>query len=359
MTHSEGEHKPTPTLTEPDSRAREISLKTEIEAHLKRHLRPSDILERYALVFFWGIICLIFSVLPSTSSTFPTITTFSTIFGSQAVIVVLTLGLIIPLTAGDYDLSIAFNLTLSAMVVAVLNVNHHWPVAWAILAALGIGTAIGFVNGGIVVIFGIDPFIVTLGTGTFIGGTVLWISASNTISGISAHLVNPVIVDQFLQIPLAFYYAMALCILLWYLFEFMPLGRRLLIVGRGRNVARLSGIRVSRLRWGALTASGFISAAAGVLYAGTNGAADPTSGTSFLLPAFAAAFLGATAIIPGRFNPWGSVIAVYFLVTGITALQLLGLQGYVQDLFYGGALVVAVVLSQIARRREALSIGAT
>jgi ribose transport system permease protein len=138
-----------------------------------------------------------------------------------------------------------------------------------------------------------------------------------------------------------------------YVFEFMPVGRRLLFVGRGRGVARLSGIRVARLRWGSLAASGVISAFAGILYCGTLGSADPTSSLSFLLPAFAAAFLGATTVMPGRFNPIGSIAAVYFLVTGITGLQLLGVQTFVQQLFYGGALVLAVALSQFARRRDA------
>ena len=85
------------------------------------------------------------------------------------------------------------------------------------------------------------------------------------------------------------------------------------------------------------------------MYAGTLGSSDPSSGASFLLPAYAAAYLGATCIMPGRFNPWGSLIAVYFLVTGINGLQLLGVQSYVQQLFYGGALVLAVALSQLSR----------
>ena len=236
----------------------------------------------------------------------------------------LTLGLLIPLTAGDYDLSVAYTLTFSAMVLAILNVNYHWSIYWAILAALGAGAGVGFVNGAIVVIFAIDPFIVTLGTGTFIGGIVLWISASQTISGISTKLVNPVVADRFLGIPLEFYYGLGLCIFLWYVFEYTPLGRRLLFVGRGRSVSRLSGIRVNRLRWGALVASGTISAGAGVLYAGTTGAADPTSGISFLLPAYAAAFLGGTTFTPGRFNPWGAFIAAYFLQTGIVGLPATG-----------------------------------
>jgi len=330
-----------------------------LQEHLRTHLAPSDIAQRYALPAVWGLLCLFFSVLPSTRDTFPTTGNFSTIFGSQAIIVVLTLGLLVPLTTGDYDLSVAYNLTLSSMVLAVLNANHHWPIGWAILAALAASVTVGIVNGAFVIIFGIDPFIVTLGTGTFVYGVVLWISASNTISGVSNTLVNPVIVDRFLGIPLCFYYGIALCVIIWYVFEFTPLGRKLLIVGRGRNVARLSGLRVNRIRWGALIISGLISGIAGVLYAGTTGAADPSSGSQLLLPAFAAAFLGATTVMPGRFNPWGSLIAVYFLVTGITGLQLMGVESFVQQLFYGGALVLAVALSQIARRRQAIQAGTT
>jgi ribose transport system permease protein len=297
------------------------------------------------------VLCLGFAL--ARPSTFPTSQNFATIFGTQAVLVVLALALLVPLTAGDYDLSVAYTLTLSGMVLALLNVNHHWTLLPSIIAAIAVGLAVGVVNGILVVGLAIDPFIVTLGTGTFIGGIVLWISGSNTISGISNSLVQPVVLDRFLGIPLEFYFGLAVCVFLWYFLEFTPVGRRVLFVGRGRAVSRLSGIHVSRIRFGSLLASGLLSGLAGVLYVGTTGSADPTSGIDYLLPAFAAAFLGATTIMPGRFNPWGTVIAVYFLATGITGLQLLGVQSYVQQLFYGGALVVAVALSQAARRRQA------
>jgi ribose transport system permease protein len=286
--------------------------------------------------------------------TFLTTANFSTIFGSQAILVVLTLALLVPLTAGDYDLSVAATMGISCMSLAILNVNHGWPIGTAIAAAIGVGVVIGVINGGVVVLLGIDSLIATLGTSTFISGVILWISNSQTISGISFDLIDYVVVKQLLGIPLAFYYGIALGLAMFYVFEFMPVGRRLLFVGRGRSVARLSGIHVMRLRWSAFVVSGAISAFAGVLYAGTLGSADPTSSLSFLLPAFAAAFLGATTIMPGRFNPIGSIAAVYFLVTGITGLQLLGVQTFVQQLFYGGALVLAVALSQLARRRDAV-----
>ena len=101
-------------------------------------------------------------------------------------------------------------------------------------------------------------------------------------------------------------------------------------------------------------ASSVFSALAGTLYAGMTGSADPTSGLNYLLPAFAAVFLGATSVVPGRFNPWGSFIAVYLLVSGITGLTMLGIDTFVQNLFYGGALVLAVAASQLVRKRQAL-----
>ena len=319
--------------------------------------KAAALASRFGLLIVWAAVCVFFSVLPETSGVFPTVDNFATIFGSQAVIAILTLALVIPLITGDYDLSVAYTMTLSAMIIAVLNVNHHWPIAAAILIALLVGAAIGIVNAVTILFFRIESLIVTLGTGTFVGGIVLWISGANTISGVSPGLVRWVIVRRFLDVPIAFYYAVIIALILWYVAEFTPLGRRMLFVGRGRTVARLSGVNVERVRLGSFVASGVISALAGVVYAGTTGAADPTSGTQLLLPAFAAAFLGATTIYPGRFNPLGALAAVFFLVTGITGFQLLGAQSYVQQLFYGGALVLAVALSQLARKRQALETG--
>lgn len=306
--------------------------------------------EQFGLIVVWLLLIALFGAMrPDTFLTWPNL---STILGSQAVLVVLTLGLIIPLTANDFDLSIAFVMTLSSMTVAVLNVNYGVGIGWAILAALALGVAAGLVNGVLITVFRIHSLIVTLGTGTFIHGFTLWMSDSMTISGISPSLMDAVIVNRLFGIPLEFYYATGLAALVWYLLDYTALGRRILFVGRGREVARLSGINTDRIRIACLGVSGFFGALAGVLYAGTQGAADPVSGVSYQLPAFAAAFLGSTSIVPGRFNPWGSTVAVYFLVTGITGLVFMGFSSFIQEMFYGGALVVAVCLSQLVRGRQ-------
>ena len=216
-------------------------------AHRRRQSAIAQVVERLALLIAWVAVIAFFSLLRPDS--YPTWGNFSTILGSQAVLVVITLGLMIPLTAGDFDLSVASVLTLSQMLIGILNVRHGWPVGLAIVFAVAISAVIGLINAVFILFFRIPSLIVTLGTGTFINGVVLWISASQTIGGISDNLVNVVVVTRLFGVPLAFYYGFLLSALVWYVFEFTALGRRLLFVGRGREVARLNGIRVDQCGW--------------------------------------------------------------------------------------------------------------
>jgi ribose transport system permease protein len=308
--------------------------------------------EKFGLLVAWAILIIGFGLLTPTMFTWPP---YASMLGFNSIIVVLTLALILPLTAGDFDLSVASTLTLSAMMVAILNVRNGVPVPVAVAVAVAIGALIGAVNAFFILYFRIHSLIVTLGVGYFVNGVVLWVSNSAVVFGQSlTSLVKVVFTTRLFGIALLFWYALILTIGLWYLFEFTATGRRLLFVGRGREVARLSGVKVERVRAGALIASGIIAALAGVLYVGMRGSADPSSGQAFLLPAFAAAFLGSTAIYPGRFNPWGAFVAVFFLSTGILGLNFLGADSYVQNLFYGGGLVIAVSISQLVRKRQAM-----
>lgn len=306
-------------------------------------------IERWALVGVWAILFVVFSLWRP--SEFPTMSNVGTILSSQAPLVMVTLALLVVLIAGDYDLSVAATLTLSSMMLGVMNVNDHISILLCIAASLGMGLVVGFLNGFFVIVFGIDSLIVTIGMQSLLAGIVLWISGALTIGGVSTGLINVVVTDDFLGIPLEFYYGLAICLVMWYFLTFTAYGRRILFVGRGRSVARLSGVSVNHVRWGCFIFAGVLSAFAGIIYTGTTGAADPTSGLTYLLPAFAGCFLGATSIQPGRFNAWGAFVAVCFLATGINAFSILGLGSYVQDLFYGAALIVAVVFSQIARMR--------
>jgi ribose transport system permease protein len=315
--------------------------------------RIGDLAERYALVAVWIVTIVVFSVLRP--DIFPTTQNFSTIFGSQSVLVILALGLMLPLVVGQFDLSIGAAMSLAAVVVAVLNVRFGWPIGVAVATAIGVGVAVGVLNGMLVVVIGVDALVATLGVGTLLTGLAYAASNYNVISGVERKTFVNIVSYDILGLPTSFYLAILLAVILWYLFRYTPLGRHLIFTGASRDVARLSGLPVRRLRLGAFIVCSVCAAFAGVILTGTIGAGDANSGLSFLLPAYAAAFLGSTAIRPGHFNPWGTVVAVYFLVTGITGLQLLGLSSWIQDVFYGLALVVAVTLSRLValRRRVA------
>lgn len=311
--------------------------------------------ERFALVAAWIVVAVFFTI--ALPGKFATVGDVASILSSQVVVLLLCLALLIPLIAGDYDLSVGYNMVLAAMIIAVLNGQDHVSVVIAVVVAVAVALTVGAVNAAATLYFGIDSLIVTLGTGTLASGLTLLISNSAVVTGVSPGLVEWISSYTFLGVALEFWYGILLAVIVWYILRFTPVGARLLFVGRSRNVARLSGLHVTRLRAGAFLAAGALSGIVGIVFAGTLDGADPSAGAIYLLPAFAAAFLGATTVTPGRFNVWGSFVAVYFLGTGIAGLEIFGLASWIQPVFYGGALVIAVAISQLLRGRRALQTG--
>jgi ribose transport system permease protein len=306
-------------------------------------------LNRYALVLIWALLALALAV--AVPDKFLQPITFYTIFGTQSVLVVLTLALLMPLAVGDFDLSVANTMGMGATLMVVLNGDKYGlPLPIALVITLIVGLVIGLVNALLVVKVGVNAIVATLGMGTLLLGLANWISDSIIQTGI-AQVMSKAVNDRFIGLPLSFWYGIVLAAALWYVLAFRPLGRRIRFVGENPDMARLTGVRVERLRSMAFVGSSLMSTLAGILLAGQLGAFQASSATSYLLPTFAAAFLGTTVVNPGRFNPWGCIIAIYFLITGVTGLNLLGLTGWVQDAFYGGALIVAVTLSTIVRKR--------
>lgn len=278
---------------------------------------------------------------------FGTWTNAQVILGSQGIPLILALGVLAPLAVGDFDLSIGGTFSVAGILLAVLNANEGWPIGLSILAVLFLGALIGAINAAFSVGLGVSSFVVTLGSGTVLAGTALALSDSSTISGISTSLVE-LISRRFFGLPFLFLLALALVLILWYMFNQTRLGRHMFFVGGNPEVSRMSGLRVGGIRTVAFMISGVVAASAGMLLAGQLGAANPQIGASYLLPAYSAAFLSTTAIQLGCFNPWGTMVAVYFLATGITAIELLGASSWFAQVFYGAALILAISLARIA-----------
>ena len=310
--------------------------------------RPSAgrFIERYAILIAWAIIIAVFWIWKP--DTFGTLSNFKSILGSQSALLVLTLGLLVVLSAGEFDLSIGSTFSMGASMLTWLDTYHHWNIVVAIVFVLALGIAIGVINALVSVKVGVPSIVATLGMSTLLAGLLLGIVGPRIRSGVNSSFVS-LIRGKWIGLPRSFWFALVLTAVVWYVLQHTPLGRYLLFVGRGREVARLAGIRVDMIRFGSLVASAAFATTAGMILAGTSASAQVGVGAGYLLPAFAAAFLGATAIIPGQFNAWGSWASVYFLLTGITGLAIVGYSGWPEQVFYGGALIVAVVLSQIAK----------
>ena len=146
------------------------------------------------------------------------------------------------------------------------------------------------------------------------------------------------------------FYLFIVALILWFLLEQTATGRSLYAIGFGRETARLSGIKTERLRFMSLLVSAFVSGMAGVVLTARITVGSPTIGPAFLLPAFAAAFVGATQLRGGRFNVWGTLVAVYLIVTGNTGLSLAGAPLWAPQVFVGVTLIVAIGLTGVRRR---------
>jgi ribose transport system permease protein len=304
---------------------------------------------RTAIIWIWVAMIVVYALLEP--STFFQLSVFQTIFSSQQPTVFLALGLLCTLCVGEYvDLSVASLLGLAATIVPVLVVLHGWNVAAACVVGLVATTAAGAINGALVVFLGVNVIVVTLGSGTFMLGIALWISHLGDVAGMSNSYASADL-HSVLGLPASFYYGAVLVLLFAYILSFTPLGRRIRFTGANSEVARLSGIRVNRIRFGAFVIGALICGVGGVLAAVGLGGFDPNSTQTYLFPTFATVFLGMAAIQPGRFNPIGTFIAIYFLATGILGLELLGAAGWISDVFYGGALVVAVTAATLLRRK--------
>ena len=308
------------------------------------------LVERYGVVVAWLAVIVFFCVVRP--DTFADTATIKLIAGTQTVILVAALGLMLTLAVGELDLSIGSVVGFGGVLVTVFNGVNGVPSGISIVLTLLICLAFGAVNAFLVVYVGVASIIVTLGSGTLLAGLTLAVSNSAVVTGLSPSVITFMTDPKVFGIPLPFYLAVLLTLVLWFVLQHTPLGRRMIFTAENREVARLAGVKVNAIRAGALTATAGLGGLAGIVLAGTNGAANPQSGASYLLPAFAAVFLGSTTIIPGRFNAIGTFVAVYFLVTGITGLQYMGYAGWPEQVFYGASLVAAVTLSHLVARRR-------
>lgn len=296
-------------------------------------------LERFSGLYLMAAFIVIFGIW--TPHLFLSKSTLHSVAADQAITGLLSLAVLVPLVCGAYDLSVGASINLAAVLAASLQTQEHWGLWSAVLVGFLSAVLIGCLNGFFVVVLKINSFIATLGMGTVVGAVQQIVTHESQPFAPSSNAWNDIGQRLVGGFQISVYYLLAAVLIVWWLLTFTPFGRYLYSIGGNAEAARLSGVRVGRLTWFSLIISGTLAGIAGVVYSSQSGP-SLTFGAGLLLPAFAAAFLGSTQVRPGRFNVWGTVIAVYALATGVKGLQLVTGVQWLSDMFNGVALLVAV-----------------
>ena len=311
---------------------------------LLQRLRPLSFRNASAL---WVLLVIVLVFAYTIPDTFLAARTWRSLLDTQATVAITAVALIVPLSAGVFNLAIGAQVGVASIMVGWLLVPMGAPITLAVLLTLAANAALGFLVAVLIVGFRIDSFIATLGASSLMLALVTFISGGRQILGMPVAFSN-FGTDRVFGLTYPFLTMLALSAIVWYVLERTPLGRRVYATGGNIEAARLSGVPTVAIILGSMTACGVVAGVAGVLMTARLGNADPTIGPGFMLPAFTAAFLGSTQFHRGRFNVAGTILSVYVLAAGVKGLQLSGVPTWVTDGFDGGALLVAVGLA--ARR---------
>lgn len=309
-------------------------------------------LEHYGLAVLLVAVVVFFCVYPPTSAEFFSRANLVTMLGSQTVVAIIALAALIPLAAGYIDLSVATIAGVSSCTFATTLTRAHFPLVLAILAGLVVGAALGALNGVLIARYHLPSIIVTLGAQIALGGVMEWYTKNNTIgAGMSEGIIN-FGSSNWLGIPRLTWILLPVACGVWFLLEQTPFGRYIQAISSNRRSAKLVGIGVERTLFLAFTAAGAVAGIAGVLLSIRQGGADSSTGPSYLFPALTGVFLSATVIHPGRPNPIGTLVGLFFLAVIVTGLEFLGATNWAPNLLTGLLLVVAAVLATaLARER--------
>ena len=319
-------------------------------ARLSPAARIARLLPVYGLVILMVLLALLFSVL--LPNTFPTWLNLRSIIADKAIIAILSLAAMIPMVTGKIDLTVGYGIVLWHILAISLQTMFGLPWPLAVLVILLLGAGVGLLNGLLVEVAQIDSFIATLGTGTVLYAIAMWHSGGRQVLGMLAPGFYKLNGMSLGGLPITGLYVLVLAVAMWVALEYLPIGRYFYAIGANPKAAALNGIPVRRYTMVAFISSGTLTAAAGVLLASKLRIGQASVGLEFLLPALVGAFLGSTTIKPGRVNVWGTLVGVAILAIGISGIQQSGGSFWVEPMFNGVTLLVAIGIAGYAQRKR-------
>lgn len=325
----------------------------EKKANIKRGWSLTHILTKYNLPIILVLVFLGFSVMLPNS--FPTLFNVKSILNYQSVVILLALAVMIPIAAGHFDLSVGYNVCLLHILTIGLITKQGLPWPLVILIVLGVGSFIGCINGLLVTRIGIDSFIATLGVGNLLYGLAFWYSDGKQVLG--------TLPEGFIKIntnigflPSTFLIVLVIAVMIHIVMEYLPVGRFFYFLGANSDAANLSGISSKKYLVLAFVSSGFLTAVSAILLAAIFRVGQVSVGPDYLMNSFAGALMGSVAFKAGKVNVCGTISAVLLMASVVAGLQQLGASYFVEPLFNGGMLILAVSLAAITERRRATKV---
>ncbi|MGQ9473133.1 MAG: ABC transporter permease [Candidatus Caldatribacteriaceae bacterium] len=306
------------------------------------------ILRQYGTLFAFFALLILFSFLRR--EVFFTLRNFINITQQISILMMVAIGATYILAISEFDLSLSSMVSFVGVIAAGMMTTGFHPLG-ATFVALGLTVIFGVFNGILVATLRLPSFVTTLATGTLLGGITFWYSGGTIIfSGIPKSF-TALGQENWGQIPLSSIFMFSLLAISSYLFLRTTLGRAIYAVGGNEVAAWYSGIRVSRVKIIAFFLAALHSGLAGVVLTSKLGSAHPTGGGGYLMPSYAAAFLGTTLFREGEANIWGTFVGVLIMGVLANGLTILNIPYFLQDIFTGIILVGALIMRTSRERR--------
>jgi ribose transport system permease protein len=298
-------------------------------------------LRQYGVLIAFVALCIVFSVLAPDA--FASRANLINLLQQVTTLAIIATGATFVMLIGEFDLSFGFTASLAGVVVFYLF-GLGLPVSVAVLSALLTGAAAGLANGIFVARFEVPSFVATLAVGTILSGCAYWLSGGASMFSGVPDSFKALARGDILGFPVLSLWMVAVLVISAVMMSMTPFGRRLHALGANPVAAHLVGLPVLRDRITVFVIGGILSALAGLLLSARLGSVQHTMGEGLLLPAYAAAFLGATASRTGTPNIGGAFLGVVIAGVVVNGLTMLGVEPFAQKMVTGGIILAAVML---------------
>ncbi len=314
-----------------------IALRQSFPAHYGRQLGTLSGLLGLALVL-WAL-----------TPHFLTISNLLNVAEQATIIAIIAVGMTFVIITGGIDLSVGSVLAFAGVVMA--SVLHSGvPLPLALMVGLGAGLLCGLVNGLLITVGRLPPFIATLGMMSVARGAALMFTEGRPISGFSESL-RSLATGEVLRVPAPVIIMIGVYVIAHFVLRRTKLGRYTYAIGGNEEAALLSGINVKLYKTMVYGLAGLLSGLAAILLTARLNSAQPIAGISYELDAIAATVIGGTSLLGGEGTVIGTLIGALIMAVLRNGLNLLGVSSFIQQIVIGTVIIVAVLIDMALKRR--------